>query len=251
MDNFTKDTLICMIEDLTNNINILKQNNIQLILEEENTKLKEEIDNLNSRINQLESYNKKQTSKWKEKYEELITKLESSKTEIEKLKDEISLKDKENIASLDRVASWEHQFIEQQEENQRLKREIKILKSKKETLASNNISEKEKRNMLDFLNTHCIWTDEYKEVWNSEGLFRVAPSSTKDIHKAMMKWAKEKGIPTNGKQKGIPTEESLKEYIVERHKKKYPNRWETSEVNEYPKYYNGSKKTPRVNLKIK
>ena len=74
---------------------------------------------------------------------------------------------------------------------------------------------------------------------------------TRGYLQAYEELAKEKGIPTNGKQKGIPTEESLKEYIVERHKKKYPNRWETSEVNEYPKYYNGSKKTPRVNLKIK
>ena len=232
MDNFTKDTLICMIEDLTNNINILKQNNIQLILEE-NTKLKEEIDNLNSRFDQLKSYNKKQTSKYKEKHEELIAKLESCKKGIEKLKDEISLKDKENREILEREAlsaSWEHKFIEQQEENQKLKRELNILK---------------------FLSTHCIWTDEYKEVWNSEGLFKVAPSSTKDIHKRMVQWAKENGIPNTGKHKGIPTEESLKEYIVERHKKKFPNRWEISEVNEYPKYYNGSKKTPRVNLKIK
>lgn len=250
MDSFTKDTLIRMIEDLTNNINILKQNNIQLsVLEEENIKLKEEIDNLNSRINQLKSYNKKQTSKYKEKHEELITKLESSKKEIEKLKD----KENRLISGREALsASWEHKFIEQQEENQKLKGELNILKSQKVTLDSNNMSEKEQRNMLNFLKENYFWTNEPKSEYSFEGdEYKVAPSSTKDIHKAMVKWAKEKGISNIGKQRGIPTEETFKKYIVQRHKKLYPDKWEISEVNEYPKYYNGSKKTPRINLKIK
>lgn len=246
MDNFTKGTLICMIEDLTNNINILKQNNIQLlVLEEENTKLKGEIDDLNSRINQLKSYNKK----YKEKHEELITKLESSKKEIEKLKDKENrlISEREELSE-----SWEHKFIEQQEENQKLKGELNILKSQKVTLDSNNMSEQEQRNMLKFLKENYFWTNEPKSEYSFEGdEYKVAPSSTKDIHKAMVKWAKEKGIPNIGKQRGIPTEETFKKYIVQKHKKLYPDKWEISEVNEYPKYYNGSKKTPRVNLKIK
>lgn len=253
MDNFTKDTLICMVEDLTNMINILKKNNVQQSVLEENLKLKEEIDKLNLRIGQLKSYNEKDTSKWKEKTEELISKLGSSKKEIEALKDEISVNYKVNIASSERATYWEHQFIEKQEENQNLKREIKVLKSKKETQASNNISEKEKINMLEFLNENYVWTKQPKSEYSYEGIqYNVAPSSTKDIHKRMVKWAKEKGIPNIGKQRGIPTEETFKKYIVQKHKERYPeDRWETSEVNEYPKYYNGSNKTPRVNLKIK
>ena len=104
-----------------------------------------------------------------------------------------------------------------------------------------------------FIDKFCKWTEEPQRVLDKDdNIYRtIAIGSVQEIHKGLREWAKQSGIATKGKDRGIPVYDSFKKFIVNEHKKKYSNiPWRISETNKFPKFYNGSYSTPRVNLKV-
>jgi len=116
-----------------------------------------------------------------------------------------------------------------------------------------SMNSKERINTFHFIEKFCKWTEEPQRVLDKDdNIYRtVAIGSVQEIHKGLREWAKQSGIPTKGKERGIPVYDSFKKFIVNEHKKKYSNiPWRISETNKFPKFYNGSYSTPRVNLKV-
>lgn len=116
-----------------------------------------------------------------------------------------------------------------------------------------SMNSKERINTFHFIEKFCKWTEEPQRVLDKDdNIYRtVAIGSVQEIHKGLREWAKQSGIATKGKDRGIPVYDSFKKFIVNEHKKKYSNiPWRISETNKFPKFYNGSYSTPRVNLKV-
>jgi hypothetical protein len=113
------------------------------------------------------------------------------------------------------------------------------------------MTDREKKNMIKFLKERCLWTEEPTEI-NYEGkTYHVAGSSTRELHADFRKWAQARGIPTKGQFRAIPCEPEFKKYVVAKHKMRYSHQpWRCSDTNQFPKFYNGSTTTPRINLKI-
>jgi len=113
------------------------------------------------------------------------------------------------------------------------------------------MTDKEKKNMVKFLKERCLWTEEPTEVTWEGKTYHVAGSSTRELHADFRKWAQARGIPTKGQYRSIPCEPEFKKYVVAKHKMRYSNQpWRCSDTNQFPKFYNGSHTTPRVNLKV-
>jgi hypothetical protein len=116
-----------------------------------------------------------------------------------------------------------------------------------------SMNSRERINTFHFIEKFCKWTEEPQRVLDKDdNIYRtVAIGSVQEIHKGLREWAKQSGIATKGKERGIPVYDSFKKFIVNEHKKKYSNiPWRISETNKFPKFYNGSYSTPRVNLKV-
>ena len=116
-----------------------------------------------------------------------------------------------------------------------------------------SMNSRERINTFHFINKFCKWTEEPQRVLDKDdNIYRtIAIGSVQEIHKGLREWAKQSGIATKGKDRGIPVYDSFKKFIVNEHKKKYSNiPWRISETNKFPKFYNGSYSTPRVNLKV-
>jgi hypothetical protein len=196
-------------------------------------------------------------------------------TIINDLNDKLNELKIENIKLEEKVDSVQQLNCELVDKNRSLHDEILTIKSEQDSDSNDesvetetegsfqqNKSDKDKwgftpeqkKNMVIFLSNFCEWTCHSKMIhWREDcSTYRVAHSSTAEIYKAMNHWAKGQNIPTSGKEKGIPSEYGLKKYLVHHHKKQFPDQpWRVSETNQFPKFYNGSVNTPRINLKLK
>ena len=118
-----------------------------------------------------------------------------------------------------------------------------------------NMTNVQKKNMMRFLKEQCIWCDEdeHKLIDGRDGMmYKVAPSSIRDLHAHLRKWAQANEIKTKGENRGIPVEPDFKRYLVSKHKQRFSHiPWRCSESNQFPKFYNGSHSTPRISLKIR
>jgi seryl-tRNA synthetase len=220
MENLPKETLLTIINDLNNQLN----------------KLKTDISNQDDKNEHIKFLN---------------AKLLEKDDIIDEVKDEL---EQEKIES---QGVWENQEAE-------IKRLNKIISKLQNTDTSSvssddtrsnmekwNMTDKEKKNMIKFLKEKCRWTEEPTEIIWENKTYHVAGSSTRELHAEFRKWAQAHGITTKGQYRGIPCEPEFKKYVVAKHKAKYSNQpWRCSDTNQFPKFYNGSNTTPRINLKI-
>lgn len=236
MENLPKETLLTIISDLNNQLNKSK---------ESNKKLKDE----NSRI--VKNAQSVPPSELEKKIYQLQNELESAKEEvtfnenfyqdeIKSLKDELTQK---NI-----------EIYELNEQLLKFKNTDTSSVSSDETLSNMEkwgMTDKEKKNMVKFLKERCLWTEEPTEIIYEGKTYHVAGSSTRELHAEFRKWAQARGIPTKGQYRAIPCEPEFKKYVVAKHKMRYSNQpWRCSDTNQFPKFYNGSHTTPRINLKV-
>ena len=200
------------------------------------------IDDLNQQFKQSYNHENKITGQIEELKEE-ITKLQDENNDIQSQYDE-------------RCSGLEISNESLKNKNESLKNKLSEILSDDSSSecsmkSSCNMTKKQKANMIKFLKEKCIWTSETLIINDINGIYEVAISSARDIHRHLREWAIEKNIKTKGKCRGIPIYDEFRRYIVYRQKRKYSNlKWRCSEINQYPKFYNGSNSTPRINLKF-
>jgi hypothetical protein len=189
--------------------------------------------------------------------ETLLTIINDLNNQLNKLKTEISNQDdqSEHIKLLnDTLLEKDRVIYELQAKISKLQNSDTSSVSSDDTRSNMDkwgMTDKEKKNMVKFLKERCVWTEEPTEIIWEGKTYHVAGSSTRELHADFRKWAQARGIPTKGQYRAIPCEPEFKKYVVAKHKMRYSNQpWRCSDTNQFPKFYNGSHTTPRVNLKV-
>lgn len=251
MEHLPKETLLTIINDLNNQIS---EKNNQTIKD-----LRNQLSESQKYIENLKTINenlRKPDCELQKQIQELTEELEETRGSDSYLYGQINQKE-DQIKNLNNIITDKDvKIFELAAEISKLQNTDTNSVSSDDTNTNKwNMTNIQKKNMMRFLKEQCVWCDEteHKVIdWRDGRIYEVAPSSVRDLHAHLRKWAQSHNIKTKGENRGIPVEPDFQRYLVSKHKQRFSHiPWRCSESNQFPKFYNGSHSTPRISLKIK